>query len=153
MFIYLLKNKDVIIGLWMKMILSHWNFTKVETFVISILIGLYKIWIKPIRWYLNCIETLIGFHIINSWKKTDWMSFGNFSEEFYTSTNRTDWLYLSLSDLFFFFVCVSVTTIRVSQRDRKIISSSAGPPCSLRRDSGSLSFVLFDLSSDDLDLW
>lgn len=150
MIVYLLNNKDVFIDSSMKMILSHWNLPKVQTFVISIFISLYKILIKPICWYLNCTKTLIGFHIINSWERMDWMSSGNFSEESHTSRNGTKWLDLSLSDLF---LCVSVTTIRVSQQDRKIISSYRRPWRSLKRDSGSLSFVLCELSIDDLDLW
>lgn len=144
MIIYLLNSKNI-----------HWfinvNDWNVQTFVISILIALNKIWLNPVRWYLKCTETLIGFHIINSWVRTDWMSSGSFSEESHTSRNGTKWLDLSISDLFF--VCLCLSQPSVSQRARQILSNYTRPWCSLKRDSGSLSFVLSDLSIDDLDLW
>lgn len=106
----------------MKKILSHWNLPKVQTFVISILIGLYKMLIKnPFTgiWIVRKHE--LGFTSLTAEREwTDWVQ-GTFlkSSESYTSRNGTKWFYLSLSDLFF---CVSlpVTTIRVSERDRKM---------------------------------
>lgn len=58
----------------MQMNLLHWNLPNIQTFVIYILITWYEILIKPIRWYLKCTETLIGFHIISSWQRSDWIS-------------------------------------------------------------------------------
>lgn len=105
----------------MKKILSHWNLPKVQTFVISILIGLYKMLIKnPFTgiWIVRKHE--LGFTSLTAEREwTDWVR-GTFlkSSESYTSRNGTKWFYLSLSDLFFVCLCLSQPSESPSETEK-----------------------------------